>query len=306
MTLEIRLFNHFQLQSSQKTLTALRPRAQRLLVYLLLHRATSLPRKNLAFTLWPDMSEDESLGTLRRALSDLRAALPDDDDYLLVTRDRVGWNAKAPHTLDVDEYEKQIQRAEAENLQKALDLYTGELLRDMDEEWLSSERERYRQMQFDALRQLTAHHQARQEYSTALELARRALVLDPYSELVYQDRMRIHFLAGNRAAAVAEYERLQSMLENELGVEPMEDTRTLADAIMRGEALSDGVVDTVAIVQIPPRLVGREAETNKLLGLWDEAKQSHGNLAIISGEAGIGKSHLIRAFAHQVAQKGGL
>lgn len=283
----------------------MRPRAQRLLAYLLLHRNGAFFRRNLAFTLWPDTSEEESLGILRRALSDLRASLPGGEDYLKITREKIGWNSNASFWLDIEEFDKQIQRNEHGSLLNAVNLYSGELLREMDEDWIQPERERYRQMQFNALRQLTAHHQARQDYAAAMDFTRRALFLEPFSESVYQDRMRLHFLAGDRAAALAEYERLQSMLENELGVEPMEDTRALADAIMRGESVSLKSSQPSA-VSIPPRLVGREAETNKLLGLWDEAKQTHGSLAIISGEAGIGKSHLIRTVAHQVAQLGGL
>jgi tetratricopeptide (TPR) repeat protein len=42
--------------------------AQRLLAHLLLHRGRPLPHESVAFTLWPDSPENESLGTLRRAL----------------------------------------------------------------------------------------------------------------------------------------------------------------------------------------------------------------------------------------------
>jgi DNA-binding SARP family transcriptional activator len=306
VTLQIRLFDHLQIQSGENLLAGLRPRAQRLLAYLLLHRRAALSRKNLAFTLWPDVSEEDSLGMLRRAISDLRAGLPGDEEYLTVTRESVGWNSTASYSLDVDEYERQIQRSESEGLLRAAELYTGDLLRGMDEEWIQPERERYRQAQFNALRQLSAHYQARREYSSAMEFARRALALDPFSELVYQDRMRLHFLSGDRAAALAEYERLQSLLENELGVEPMAETRALAESIGKGEVLVTETHSSTPI-PIPPRLVGRDSETSQLLSLWEgAASRGQGCLAIISGESGIGKSHLVRMLAYEVSQRGGL
>ena len=40
------------------------------------------------------------------------------------------------------------------------------------------------------------------------------------------------------------------------------------------------------------RLIGRDRELPRLLALWDRAKRGEGQVALISGEAGIGKSHL--------------
>lgn len=291
--------------------SALPPRAQRLLIYLLLHRKAPIPRKNLAFSLWPDMPEDESLGTLRRALSDLRAGLPRDQDWVLTSRDTLAWNRSASCWLDVEAFEEQIHRAEPESLLRATELYRGDLLRDMDEEWLIPERERCRQMQFEALRKLSRHYRSLQNYSVALEYSRRALTLDPLSELAYQDRIRLHSLAGDRTAALLEYERLKSVLQRELGVEPAQDTRLLVEKLVRGEpvlAAGPGPASSAALPAFPqpPLLVGRESETRKLLALWEAASDGHGGLAIVSGEAGVGKSHLLRNLAYQVSRGGGL
>jgi transcriptional regulator with PAS, ATPase and Fis domain len=40
------------------------------------------------------------------------------------------------------------------------------------------------------------------------------------------------------------------------------------------------------------RLIGRDQELRRLLALWDRAKRGEGQVALINGEAGIGKSHL--------------
>ena len=40
------------------------------------------------------------------------------------------------------------------------------------------------------------------------------------------------------------------------------------------------------------RLIGRDRELQRLLALWDQAKRGEGQVALVSGEAGIGKSHL--------------
>jgi DNA-binding SARP family transcriptional activator len=307
--LQVRLFNHLQIQPDPSaTASALRPRAQRLLVHLLLHRKNPIPRKTLAFTLWPDMTEVESLGMLRRALNDLRTGLPDGEEWVLTTRDRISWNSSASIWLDADIFEEKIHRGDSESLLQAIELYMGDLLRDMDEEWLIPERERYRQMQFEALRKLARHYQSLQNYSAALEYTRRALLLEPLSESVYQDRIKLLFFTSGRAAALAEYERLKVLLEEELNVGPMEETCAVAEAIIRGELVTlmpEKLPNKTLDLSILPKTVGRERETAKLSEHWDKAVQGNGGLVIVSGEAGVGKSHLVKKFAQQVRHNGG-
>src|SRR5689334_14698243 len=109
MTLRLVLFNQFQVTlGGQAPAAPLRPRALRLLAYLLLQRGQTLAREGVAFTLWPDSPEDESLGTLRRALSDLRAALPPPAgaEWVTATRGEIAWRPTAPYWLDVEAFER--------------------------------------------------------------------------------------------------------------------------------------------------------------------------------------------------------
>ncbi len=54
---------------------------------------------------------------------------------------------------------------------------------------------------------------------------------------------------------------------------------------------------------VPPRttMVGRTEELDRLLRAWEQARAGKGRAILISGEAGIGKSRLLRAFAEKVA-----
>src|SRR5262249_28061847 len=51
------------------------------------------------------------------------------------------------------------------------------------------------------------------------------------------------------------------------------------------------------------RLVGREPELRQLLAIWDRAKQGKGQVGLICGDAGIGKSHLSEALLRHIAKE---
>lgn len=48
-------------------------------------------------------------------------------------------------------------------------------------------------------------------------------------------------------------------------------------------------------------LVGRAQELNLLWGCWEQAKRARGQVVLLNGEAGIGKSHLVQGLKEQIA-----
>lgn len=61
-------------------------------------------------------------------------------------------------------------------------------------------------------------------------------------------------------------------------------------------------LDVAAITGFTP-LVGRSQEWQSLISLWEQAKEGKGQVALLSGEAGIGKSRLVHKLKEQVAQE---
>lgn len=313
VTLKLKLLGQLHVTAgATSTMLLFRPRARRLLAYLLLHRHTPLSRQEIAFKLWLDSPEKEALGTLRRALSELRTTLPEcpGDEWIVEVHDQLRWNLDAPYWLDIEAYEHLVKQADPAALHEAISFYTGDLLAGFDDEWLLAERERLRQIQLNSLRQLVAHHRAIGEVDTMLNLIHRALDLEPLAEAVYRDLIALRYEAGDRAAALAEYERLCTLLRDELGVEPMAETEALRTAIVRGLPLpaAEREMATPAPSHLPglPKLFGREVEMDRLSRLWTEAVSGRGRLAIVGGEAGVGKSHLTLSLADDAIQQGGL
>ena len=53
-----------------------------------------------------------------------------------------------------------------------------------------------------------------------------------------------------------------------------------------------------------PMLVGRDEESGLLRRRWDQAREGLGQVVLVSGEAGIGKSALVRAVRHHIGREG--
>jgi hypothetical protein len=60
----------------------------------------------------------------------------------------------------------------------------------------------------------------------------------------------------------------------------------------------------IAIASGLTPMVGREQELGLLLERWEQAKQGAGQVVLLSGEAGIGKSRLVQALKEQVMAEG--
>ena len=136
------------------------------------------------------------------------------------------------------------------------------------------------------------------DHRQALTLAEQLIQRDPSGETGYRLLMQAHYLAGDRAAARATYERCARMLERDIGVQPSAATLALRATIEQASTDAPHPVHTAvpASVLRPPRLVGRARELARLTHAWDA-----GQIALVCGEAGMGKSRLLQALVERHA-----
>ena len=130
------------------------------------------------------------------------------------------------------------------------------------------------------------------DWIAACDAATAALEHDPYEETALRIHMRGLVAGGQSAAALAAYAMVRERLADELGADPSPETAALGTAILRGELAVASGPGTDAIT-----LVGRDDELAFLDAVTARARGGGTEIVVIDGEAGIGKTTLLRAWA---------
>ncbi len=253
----VSLFGRFHARLEGQVLTSLdTSKVQDLFCYLLLHRHCFHPREKLADLMWGDSSTSHSKQYLRKALWQLRIALdsraePTNNRLLLVEPEWVQINPWADLWLDVAAFEQaytivsgvpgqELDFRQVLVLLNAVGLYRGSLLEGCYQEWCLYERERFQRMYLAMLDKIMGYCEAHREYETGLTCGMLILRYDRAHERTHWRMMRLYYLAGDRTAALRQYEQCRASLDEELGVGPAERTVALCQQI-RSDRLYDQV-----------------------------------------------------------------
>lgn len=298
-----------------KTVTS--PRLQSLLAYLVLHRDVPQDRSHLAFLLWPDSTEAQAHTNLRKLVHQLRKLLPGIDHFLHADTQSLQWlpDHDVSWSLDVMQLEEALaQAAQAEQaqdaaaLRQALEyaqrLYRGDLLPGCYDEWILSERDRLRQRYFTSSERLLVLLEQERDYETAITVAQQLLRQDPLQEATARQLMRLYALKGDRAAALRVYHSLASLLERELGTEPVELTRVAYETLLQADLPSRVPTGSLSARQSAPPLLGRNAEWKSLQDAWRRAAGGQAHVVLLTGEAGLGKTRLAEEMEAWVSRQG--
>ena len=125
--------------------------------------------------------------------------------------------------------------------------------------------------------------------------------------------MRLYVASGMRSSALHQYRLCRNFLERELGVSPDAETNALYKDILEAgpTAAPDLEPDEVAGVVAAPipdgersgsdLTLGRKAELQELEQRLQAACEGRRGLALLTGEAGVGKSRLIDDFVTHLA-----
>ena len=279
-------------------------RSVALVAYLVAHAGTPQTRPRIAALFWPDSSDAQALTNLRRELHHLRHVLADDPSLTITSTD-LCWRDAATCRVDVRTFQTERERALAgsgdEDLlrhgQAAITEYGGDLLPGSYDDWVLDLRENLQRECVGLCDLVGAAGRRRGEWATAIDAARLRIRFQPLEEAGYRTLMELQSESGDRAGAISTYHHCASVLERELGVDPDPATARVLDRLIGStEPNSAGVLREVTggrsgVAAVA--LVGRRAELERLGTVFQDATQRRLGVALVSGDAGVGKSRLV-------------
>jgi predicted ATPase/DNA-binding SARP family transcriptional activator len=288
-----------------------------LLAYLAVESGRSHRRESLAALFWPERSERNARQNLSQALFNLRQAVGDQEakpPIFFITQQTIQFNSNADFRLDVAAFTELITKAKhhrheqlaicgpcLKRLERAIGQYQGDFLTGFSlpdsiafEEWALLKREQLHRQALETLFTLTEAYEVQGAAAVALPYAWRQVELDPWNEEGQQRLMRLLTLNGFRNEALAQYEKFRQLLWQDLGVEPVTGTQTLAEAIRSGELDREAAALKIAKPHhnLPRQLtpfIGRESELKRIEEILEDEDC---RLLTLVGPGGIGKTRL--------------
>ena len=223
---------------------ALPRRQMRALLYRLAVAQQPVPRDQLCFLFWPDIADTAARRNLTVLLNQLRQALPA-PNLLQTQHDLIQLDPAHIQTDTVafaDALTLATNRGELAHVASAVELYTGPFLDGFSlpasaefGNWVMQERQSWERRYLDALTMLVDGYADRADYAQAIAAAQRALAVDELAEEMHRWLIALYAMIGDRTAALRQFERCVVVLERELGVSPLPETRAVYEAVRRGE-----------------------------------------------------------------------
>jgi DNA-binding SARP family transcriptional activator len=312
-----------------------RPKARALVKLLAVQPGHRLHGEEILDLLWPDLSPQSALGSLRKATTLARQALEPDlpprapSSFLHVTDGVLSLDSVTVR-VDADWFQARAEAALASTdealYREALALYTDDLLpEDRYEDWTGNRRDALANLYLQILLALADLLEGRGAHSKAIETLQGVLRREPAQEDVHRRLMRLYVANGNRQGALRQFQTCRETLKSELGVEPERETVALHKEIStgrlsptppvpRGAASVMPVPLPAAIRRLPPTpLMGRQRPLDlvatELARLTDPAQDGahvRRGVVLFGGEAGVGKTRLVAEAARSAHEAGTL
>jgi DNA-binding SARP family transcriptional activator len=311
--MEFRILGPLDVEDDGRAVELGGTRQRALLAILLLRRGTLVSAGRLIEELYGAEPPATAAKSLQAHVSRLRKALSPADRV----ESRAGGYALRlePGELDADRFEAKHQAGRtalaegrphdaAAAFAEALALWRGPPLADLAyEDFAQGELARLEELHLSCL-------EDRIDADLALGQNARAIAdLEPLiSSHPLRERLRCQLIlalyrSGRQSDALEEYRSARAALIEELGIEPGRAMRDLHRAILRQDPALDAPAGAGA-VPASTSFVGREPELAELIAGLDDAFAGRGQLFLLAGEPGIGKSRLAEELAVQARLRG--
>lgn len=312
--IRIYLLGRFEVSRGEKNLRASdwnRQKAASLLKRLVWER--KLLKEVIVDHLWPDASLTSGSNNLYRALHEIRRTLDTHlgkgsadqiftfSDGILTLSDSV-W-------VDAHEYENAAKNADTQHLTSN---YPGDFLPDdLYEDWTQTPRGMFFQFYKEALLS-----RVEADPGTLIGLLSPILARDPLDEPTHRALMHAYALTGRRHEALRQYQTCKNILDSELGIPPDPQTTRLHEQILQGELVVSArepipkLKTEIPFVPLHVEMgtstpfIGRRQELETLLQRVRAAGNGSGDVILLSGDTGVGKTRLAYEILQEAVSSG--
>lgn len=230
-------------------------RVRSLLSCLISSPGRKLGREQVMDMLWPEADFETATHRLDRAVHSLRQLLepgrsrPATSSLLLTEYQIIQLADQEQLWTDADAFDSLVVQARASNdpgqteqlLEEAMMLYCGDFLPDeRGADWLQTRREGLRRSWIGLLLELADLRITREALSSATDTLDRLLSVDPTNEAAVQRLIVLLARSGRRGEAIRAYQRFADVLKQEYHIVPLLETRSLYEAVQRGEDPATG------------------------------------------------------------------
>jgi DNA-binding SARP family transcriptional activator len=271
-------------------------KAKTLVKLLALAPGHRLHRDIVVDSLWPDTDPQATANNLHQLVHTIRHMMG--AESITLADDVVRLCPAGGLIVDVDVFEQAAANARSTGditeLRAALDRWTGQLLpEDSYADWAEEHRARLTETHAAVATLLGSKLFELGERDAALALLEPLASSRPLDEQLHRVLIDVVAGLGRRWEAIEIYERLRDALDDAYAAEPEPQTKALYRRLLSsGKPILDSQSLDTQQHPRPRTLVGRQREWERLCSSWQRASAGESHLILISGEAGIGKSHL--------------
>ncbi|HKL75907.1 MAG TPA: BTAD domain-containing putative transcriptional regulator, partial [Halanaerobiales bacterium] len=289
MQLDIKLLGERDVQLADNKIEFPYKKVEALFYYLIVEKKIS--RSKVASLLWGNMTDSKAKKNLRNALYQLKKS---------ITEDIFKKSGSSTLHLNKDKYDFKIdleQFMKNDSLKKSLKVYNGDFLEGFllkrspsFNDWIIDNRNYYQQLYIEKLKKRIENLESREKNEKAINYLQDLIKVDEFNEMAYRKLMNLYHKNGQSAKALQVYKKLDEILEKELGINPDQKTLSLLQEIRSNKSV---VLENDQNV----KFIFRDKEIKELVLNTRNFKAGTESYSyLISGEAGIGKTTLIKEF----------
>lgn len=304
--LNIQMIGEWKIRLNNVQLPPLRAqRTRSLLSYLLLQHDQAFSKALLAEQFWPDSTIKQARANLRRELYSLRRWHPIATDLLQDQDGFLQWAMPSKYRIDIESYRSLFDQTHSTGWSEAVAKELAEfephgILKGINDEWARRQQEQLTESYVVCIRNvLRARLLEDKPFPISSSLFEKLIEFDSFNEENYALVIRSHIAAGNKEHALRVWHHCHSVLREELDASPGPLLQRLYhEELGHFDSEHRTPTDTV---NFRSGLIGRDGQWSELTGI---VFQRHPKLILISGEPGIGKTHLAEEFIHYCRTRG--